>query len=345
MNSPGTLRTSRSASNTLARDSYKPKIRRTVSPHAAPPPLAAAVNIENLALNEARALILSRMQAYATENGRLRALELFRQFDTTSNGSINEAEFRSMLKTIQVRGTSTELVKAIMKSIDKDNKGEIEYKRFTESMLSVDYSQARRAEALAVQCEHLDCKKIETQLRAKLHEVEAEASRRMADFERTVKAMMERDSDLENAIQEMDQEMQQASLSWAWRTWEVVVDSKRAANFATRDRRRKLLRWAGVSFSRQHSKCAFNKWRDTTTTRNRGILRRTVLRLLRSKLAAAWRAWVSWRMHVDSRITDGQLNQLKMERFFSILQQKWAALAFRDLARSFRTWKEVSHNF
>ena len=91
-----------------------------------------AKNIAALSLDEAQALIFARLNHYAADNGRLRALDLFRKFKVSNSGGMTVADFRNALYAIRVEGAKTETIKNIMKQLEPNCKaGELDYKYFS----------------------------------------------------------------------------------------------------------------------------------------------------------------------------------------------------------------------
>ena len=85
----------------------------------------------------------------------------------------------------------------------------------------------------------------------------------------------------------------------------------------------------------------WNTWRTQLATQKLarlklGAARRTFYRLTVLSISVAWNTWASYMQQVSAE------KWVRAREISWVLQKKWRAIAFRDLARSFRSWREVS---
>jgi len=78
-------------------------------------------------VNDAIAVVWHRIEEYAKQNGPLRTLELFREFDKDRNGKVSCAEFGSALKRMGL-DCPPSVVKVAIRTADSNGDGKLEYK-------------------------------------------------------------------------------------------------------------------------------------------------------------------------------------------------------------------------
>ena len=89
---------------------------------------ASIDDISALPIEEATELIWSRMRTYMKDKGGIRATELFKEIDKDRSGKIDVDEFMSALERMGILGVDKELAMAVMKSVDPNGDGQLEYK-------------------------------------------------------------------------------------------------------------------------------------------------------------------------------------------------------------------------
>jgi Ca2+-binding EF-hand superfamily protein len=86
------------------------------------------VDLEQMTTEEAADLIWDRMRTYMKEKGGQRATDLFKEMDKDRSGKIDTVEFIAALERMEIRGVKKKLAKAIIKTVDPNGDGQLEYK-------------------------------------------------------------------------------------------------------------------------------------------------------------------------------------------------------------------------
>jgi Ca2+-binding EF-hand superfamily protein len=105
---------------------------------ALPPPAAAVEVSEGVSGNgmdynamptdQAANAIWDKMRSYMKDKGGQRATDLFKEMDKDRSGKIDADEFIAALERMGIRNVSKKVAKAVMKTVDPNGDGQLEYK-------------------------------------------------------------------------------------------------------------------------------------------------------------------------------------------------------------------------
>jgi len=88
----------------------------------------ADVDLGSLTTEEAADLIWEQMRLYMKEKGGQRATELFKEIDKDRSGKVDADEFMAALERMEIKGVTKKLAKAVIKTVDPNGDGQLEYK-------------------------------------------------------------------------------------------------------------------------------------------------------------------------------------------------------------------------